>query len=237
MFKKISALIILCFFIGFLCVPLAFAKSKAGVAYNLNDGNENSFTGSSFIETLIKKDGGQLEFNAEYMYNELDHEKDNQRFDTSIDIEKNLQGNFYLSTGYGFFYNEATELEHRSIVSVCPGYKLIKSKKTSVSLEVGQAYSVKKENNSEYTEEFYHAVWGKFSTSIDNLEITGGIRYLADHKGTEDNYIIQGEVDVDVPVYKNMLLRLSIADDYNNRPAKDKEQNDIRVSTAIAYSF
>jgi putative salt-induced outer membrane protein YdiY len=51
------------------------------------------------------------------------------------------------------------------------------------------------------------------------------------------NFILNGEVGVESTFNKHLTLRVYFQDTFQNRPASDRKQNDLKLVAVLAYKF
>ncbi|NQT95519.1 MAG: DUF481 domain-containing protein, partial [Candidatus Omnitrophica bacterium] len=71
---------------------------------------------------------------------------------------------------------------------------------------------------------------------FNNSKITQNLYYYPTIEDYND-YRFRSDTSLDVALNKKLSLRLSLINDYNSAPPKDTKKNDLRLISALAYSF
>jgi hypothetical protein len=115
---------------------------------------------------------------------------------------------------------------------------LIKEKNTDLSLEVGPSWIDEKlghiyENYAAFrVAEKFHQTISDRSRCWEMLEYLDRVDKLGDYIEN-----LEIGIEADLTKKKNLSLRVTFDDLYNNEPAAGRLKNDIKLISAIAYKF
>jgi len=216
--------------------PRELASSIA-LGVTLNDGNtDNSmYTGSLTLDynpdanTAIR-----TALDAAYGETDGDKSTDNGRAQANYRHLFNDRAFGYVNTSIGF--DDIADLDYRWILSAGPGYYLMKKEVVYLSLEGGPAL-VSEKKGGESTENIALRVANRYErvteTGAKFWQSTEYLPFIDDFS----TYIVNAEIGVEAPVSKTLNIRLVVKDTYDSNPAPDRENNDVTVIGALAYSL
>jgi len=208
--------------------------------YNLSAGNtEKSQLATSFTANR-KTDHNELTFKAEGFYSSTDKRMDSQRYAGmaryAFSFGDSLKWyNFYkFEADHDYFSN----IDYRLIPSTGAGYWFSDREDFKLMTELGAGY--------EYTDyrDGTEATGEGIIIPRVFLEkrLIGETRTLSDITlyfpvGDPDAYRLKGETSLISPIDQYWSLKLSVVDEFNNRPGTNTKKNDLRFISSIIYSF
>ena len=225
--------------------PKKLWESVASLDLTLTRGNSRSFLGTLTLNTQRKWASDELLFGGAAGYG-------NSTTKTSTGGEVTTETQDYLK-GFGQFnhlftdrlyaglrveglHDNVADINYRFTVSPLAGYYFIKHTNTFLSGEVGPSLVTQELGHKSETylglrvgERFEH----KFDGGARIWETLEWIPQVDDFA----NWILNAELGVSAPVTKSLDVRLVVQDNYNNRPARDRLKNDLKLLAGIGYRF
>ncbi|MFO1488973.1 MAG: DUF481 domain-containing protein [Verrucomicrobiota bacterium] len=217
-------------------------KSSAAAGLTLTRGNSETLLATLDAKTAKKWDMNEVSLGADATYGKSKVSGVDQTTAGSIHAfgQYNRLFNERL---YGFgrlegLHDSVADINYRGIISAGLGYYFIKNKTTDLSAEVGPGFVFEKLGGNDKTfatlrigEKFHHEL-------NDRARIWESAEILPQVDKFE-NYIVNAEVGIeaDLTADKKLSLRAVLQDTFNSRPAAGRDQNDLKLITAIAYKF
>lgn len=213
-------------------------EHSIGLGFSLTKGNSDTITATANWLSQKKWEKNEIRMGANGTYGENDGEKSAQyaqvfgQYNRLFGPDDRMFG--YLRVdGY---HDDIADIEYRFIISPGVGYYFIKNAKTSLSGEVGPGWVFEKKGNDtddyftiRFAERFEH----KFN---ERVKLWQSVEFLPQVSDFE-NYIINAEIGVDSAFSKKLSLRVFVQDTYTSRPAEGRDENDVKLVTALAYKF
>lgn len=212
-------------------------SSSIALGVTVNDGNsDNSMYNASLTLDYVPDANTSTRLAIDGAYGETDGDKSTDNAKAVADYKHHFcpWGYAFVNTSIG--YDDIADVDYRWILSAGPGVYLMKEDNVYLNLEAGPALISEKkggessENLALRVGERYERVTetgAKFWQSAEYLP-------LIDDFGT---YILNTEIGVEAPVSKSLNIRLVVKDTYDSKPATDRENNDVSVIGALAYTL
>jgi len=210
---------------------------SASAGLTLTSGNSDTLLFTAKAQAMRKWDTrNELDIGADATYGEQEDIKNNEL------IHGYAQYN-YLFTERTFGYvrldalhDDIADVDYRITFGPGIGYYFIKNERTFLRGETGPAVVFEKQGGEENTfftirlaERFEHKL-SKTARIWQSLEFLPEI-------GDWDNYIINAEVGIEVAINTTWSLKSYIQDTYDHEPAPGRLKNDLKLVTALAYTF
>lgn len=128
------------------------------------------------------------------------------------------------------------DLAYQVSLSPGAGYYFIKTLATQVVGEIGPGIITERrgQDNETYMTlrlaEHWDQKIGASAKCWEKVELLPEVTKF-------DNYIMNAEVGLESPLYKNLSLQVTLDDAYVNEPAADRTSNDVRLVSGIVYKF
>jgi putative salt-induced outer membrane protein len=210
--------------------------SSVSLGFTLTKGNSDTMQAVANWLTTYKKDQNELRFGADFTYGEDDGKANAQLLHGFAQYNRLFTDRFYGYVRADGYHDRIADIEYRFVFSPGVGYYFIKNERTTLSGEVGPGLVVEKkgDDKDEYltlriAERFEQKLWEK-ARLWQSLEF---LPEVADW----GNFILNAEIGIESPLSDKLSLRAYIMDTYTSEPAEGREENDIKLVTAVAYKF
>jgi putative salt-induced outer membrane protein YdiY len=218
--------------------------SSAAVGVTLTRGNSDTTTLSLSANTEKKWTSDDLSLGADALYGNQKTDGANKTTETAdllhgfIQYNRSFTERFYVYGRVDGLHDGLADIQYRLALSPGLGYYFIKEKATDLSLEAGPTWVDEKLGDSDLSFGAYRVAEKFHQTLSDRARVWESLEYL-DEIDKLGNYIENLEVgmEADLNKKKNLSLRVTFDDTYNNEPAAGRLKNDLKLITAIAYKF
>lgn len=216
--------------------------SSAAFGLTLTRGNSETLLTTIGIDSAKKWNQNEVSLGANGAYGKTTDQDTGDESTTAQTLRGFGQYNrlftdrFYAYGRLEALHDGVADVEYRVTLSPGVGYYFIKNKTADLSAEVGPGYIIERvaEEDNDY---FVLRVAEKFNYKFsDSARLWQSIEILP-QVDDFNNYIINGEIGIEAALNKKLSLRSFLQDTYDNQPAPDREKNDLKWVTAIAYKF
>jgi putative salt-induced outer membrane protein YdiY len=212
-------------------------SSSIALGVNVNDGNtDNSMYNASFTLTKISEAGNTLRLAADGAYGKTEDDKTTDNANASLDYRHLFASRCYGAFNTSYKTDDIADLDYRVVVSPGGGYYLIKRDNVNMTAEAGPAL-ISEKKGGESTDQFALRFAERYERTMDtSAKFWQSAEYLplADDF---DTYLLNAEIGVEAPISGNLNVRLVVRNAYDSNPAPDRENNDLSVLGALAYSL
>jgi len=210
--------------------------SSAALGLTLTRGNSKNLQATGNILSEKKWSQNELRLGLDGTYGEDNDVKSSESIHGFGQYNRLFTDRFY---GYGrvdALHDAIADVEYRVTLSPGVGYYFVKDAQTTFAGEFGPAFIMEKQG--EHSREYFSLRFAERSEHKlnDRVRLWQSVEYLP-QVDNFDNYIINGEVGIDTSLTKKLSLRVFVLDSYDNQPAPDRQKNDFKLVTAIAYKF
>jgi putative salt-induced outer membrane protein YdiY len=211
-------------------------QTSAAAGLTLTRGNSDTLTATANILTQKKWDQHELTFGADATYGEDDGSKNSESLHGFGQYNRLFTERLYGYARVDALHDAVADVEYRLTISPGLGYYFIKNDQTRLSGEAGPAVIFEKQGNEETT---YIAlrVAERFEHQLnDRVRLWQSLEWLP-QVDDFDNWILNAEVGVETQLTERLSLRVFAQDTYDNQPAAGRQENDLKMVTAVAYKF
>ena len=212
-------------------------KTTAALGFTLTQGNSDTVLVDTKLLGLKKWELNELSAKLHGIYGQAKGEKNNEVLHGTAQYNRLLgDADFYFYGKGDLMHDAVADVEYRFIASFGAGYYLVNRDKMKLSAEVGPGYIVEKlgAGNNDY---FKIRVGERFDYQIsERARLWQSIEWLPEAADFA-NYLLVSEIGVESDLTKKMSLRVSLRDNYDNRPAPGRKSNDLRLVTGLGYKF
>jgi putative salt-induced outer membrane protein YdiY len=211
-------------------------ESSAAAGFTLTQGNSDSVLFTAQVLTQKKWDIHEVRLGADVTYGETDDVKSADAAHAFGQYNRLFTERFY---GYGridALHDAVADIEYRFLLSPGVGYYLIKNATTTLSVEGGPGFIFEKQGGEEtgyVTARLAERLEHKFN---ENVRLWQSVEFLPQVDDL-DNFLINAEIGVEAKLTERFSMKVFAVDNYDNEPAEGRESNDIKVVTALAYTF
>ncbi|HEX7862473.1 MAG TPA: DUF481 domain-containing protein [Verrucomicrobiae bacterium] len=211
-------------------------ETTASLGATVTQGNSDSVLAAAQILSQKKWGANEMRLGADATYGELDNEKNAESLHGFAQYNR-----LFTERAFGYvrldgLHDAIADIEYRFTFSPGAGYYFIKNETTTLSGEAGPAFIYEKVGDDEtgyFTARLAERLEHKFN---DNVRIWQSIEFLP-QVDDFDNFLINAEVGVESKLTEKLSLKVFAIDNYDNQPAPGREENDLKVVTAIGYTF
>jgi putative salt-induced outer membrane protein YdiY len=166
-----------------------------------------------------------------------------------LEGEKNVEGlhgfaqynRLFSERAYGYLrldglHDAIADIEYRFTFSPGAGYYFIKNEQTTLSGEAGPAFIYEKqggESTGYITARLAERLEHKFN---ENVRLWQAIEFLPQVDDL-NNFLINAEIGIESKLTPKLSVKVFAIDNYDNEPAPGREENDLKVVTAVGYTF
>lgn len=212
-------------------------ETTAAVGFTLTQGNSDTVLATANLLGLKKWEANELSAGLNASYGEVEGVQNNGM------TRGTVQYNRILNDGKSYFYGKAdllhdaiADVNYRFSVSPGYGYYFLKNDKFNLSAEFGPGFISEKVGGIQ-DEYMTVRVGEKFEYKIsDRARLWQSLEYLPQVDDFE-NFLLVGEIGVESDLTEKLSLRVSLQDNFDNRPAPGRKSNDLRLVTGLGYKF
>lgn len=211
-------------------------ETTASLGFTITSGNSDSVLANAQVLSLRKWEQNEIRLGADASYGELDNEKNVEGLHGFAQYNRLFTERFFGYLRLDGLHDAIADIEYRFTLSPGVGYYFIKNPTTTLSGEVGPAFIYEKVGGEEtgyFTARLAERFEHKFN---DNVRIWQSIEFLP-QVDDFNNFLINAEVGVESKLTEKLALKVFAVDNYDNEPAPGRKENDLKVVTAIGYTF
>lgn len=211
-------------------------QTSVSLGFTLTKGNSDTMQAVANWLTTRKWDQNEIRFGADGTYGEDSGKANAQLLHGFVQYNRLFTDRFFGYIRADGYHDRIADIEYRFVLSPGAGYYFIKEERTTLSGEVGPGLVIEKkgDDKDEYltlriAERFEQKLWEK-------ARLWQSLEFLPEVTDWS-NFIINAEIGVESPLSDALSLRAYIQDTYTSQPAEGREENDIKLVTALAYKF
>lgn len=211
-------------------------ETSAAAGFTLTQGNSDSVLFTAQVLSQKKWDQNEVRLGADATYGETEDVK-------SADAVHGFgqYNRLFTERTYGYvkldaLHDAIADIEYRFMLSPGAGHYFIKNQTTTLSAEVGPGFIYEKQGDdsrgyitARLAERFEH----KFN---ENVRLWQSIEFLPQVDDL-NNFLLNAEIGVEAKLTQKLSLKVFAVDNYDNEPAEGRKENDIKLVTAMAYTF
>jgi putative salt-induced outer membrane protein YdiY len=211
-------------------------ETSAAAGFTLTDGNSDSILFTGDIRTERKWSQDELRLRAEGAYGENEDVKNNELARGTAQWDHLFTERFYGFLRFEALHDAIADVEYRLTLTAGPGYYFIKNDRMLLSAEAGPGFIQEKLGSGEDSYMTLRAA-ERFQYKIsDHARVFQSLEYLP-QVDDFDNYLLNFEAGVEADITKQVALRVTFQDTYDNQPAEGRERNDIKLISSIVWKF
>ena len=220
-------------------------ESVASLGATLTRGNSENFLANATINSSRKWTRDEVLLGASGGYGSTTVREEGEPDETNK-TDEYLKGfaqwnhlftqRFYGGLRFDALYDDIADIDYRFTLSPLAGYYFIKQTNTFLSGELGPSFICEKQGGE--TDLYVGARVGeRFEYNFKNgAKIWQTVEWIP-QVDDFDNWILNFEAGIAAPINKTLDVRLVVQDTYDNEPAEDREENDLKVIAGIGYKF
>ncbi len=211
-------------------------ETTAAAGFTLTQGNSDTLLVTASILGVKEWDKNEVRLGANGTYGETENVRNNEMVQAFGQYNRLLNERVYGFVRLDAMRDAIADVDYRFIVSAGAGYYFIKTDRTSLSVEVGPGFVHERqgdESNSYITlrvaERFEHKL-------SDTAKVWQSLEIIPE-VGDWNNFIATAEIGIEAGLTEKLSLRSFLVNTYDNEPAPDRKENDLKLVTALAYTF
>jgi putative salt-induced outer membrane protein YdiY len=211
-------------------------ETTASAGFTITSGNSDSILANAQILSLKKWDQNEIRLGADATYGELESEKNVEGLHGFGQYNRLFTDRAFGYLRLDALHDAIADIEYRFTFSPGAGYYFIKNEQTQLSGEAGPAFIYEKQGGEEtgyFTARLAERFEHKFN---DNVRIWQMLEFLPQVDDL-NNFLINAEIGVESKLTEKLSLKVFAVDNYDNEPAPGRKENDLKVVTAIGYTF
>lgn len=210
------------------------ASASAGISLTRGNSDSALFTARAQAGRKWAKD--ELSLGADATYGELNSVRNAESVHGFAQYNRMFSERAFGYLRLDGLHDGIADVDYRLTLSPGGGYYLIKNDKTRLSLEVGPGFIYEKQGADTVGyltfragERFEHK-FGERARLWQSVEWLPQVDHLK-------NYLLNAEIGVETALTKKLSLQVYAQDAYDNEPAPHRKSNDLKLVSAIKYSF
>lgn len=211
-------------------------ERSAAAGLTLTRGNSDTILFTANVLALRKAEQNELSLGADGTYGEDNDTKNNETLHGFAQYNRLFGERWYGYLRVDMLHDAIADVDYRLTVGPGAGYYFIKNERTRLSAEVGPSF-IHEKVGSEENSYLALRVGEKFEHKLsDRARIWQSLEWLP-QVDDFDNFILIAEIGIEADITKKLSLRTFLQDTYDNDPAPEREKNDLKLVSGIAYKF
>lgn len=211
-------------------------EKSASIGFTLTDGNSDTLLGVADLQAIKKWEKNELGMSLSGSYGKNGGDKNNESVRGLIQYNRLLTERFYILGRQEGFYDAPAEIHYRFITSVGAGYYFIKKEEASLSGEVGPGFVAEKQGDNE-TQYFTARIAERYERKLNERARVWQTAEFLPKVDDPERYLFNFELGLETAITETTSLRAVFQDFYNNKPADGRDNNDLRLVTALVMKF
>ena len=206
----------------------------AGMAFS--DGNSDSAAWSLQLLGSYQKDKNEAYLGADYFYSESNGLTGTDSLKLFSQYNRDLGDRWYVGGYSSYLRDNASDLDYRADLSALLGYRILKSNKTTLSIEAGPGYAWESrdgESDSFPTLRLAERFEYQFSP-MSKIWQTLGWTPRADDPGDS---ILELEAGIETRITRKVSLRTFVRHRMDDTPGDGNEKSDTALLLGVVYDF
>lgn len=211
-------------------------KTTAAAGLTLAKGNSDTLLISGNLLSSRKWSMNEVDLGVDGTYGETSGERSAESLHGFGQYNRLFSEHFFGLLRLDGLHDGVADLDYRLTLSPGVGYYFIKNTNTFLRGEVGPGFVQEKlggETDSYITlrigERFEH----KFN---ERAKLWQSLEWLP-QVDNFNRYVLNAEIGLDVALTAKLSLRTFVQDTFNSQPAPGRKKNDIKLVSAIVYTF
>jgi putative salt-induced outer membrane protein len=210
--------------------------ASASLGFSLTSGNSDTLLLTGSLIGDRKFDDANLELGLNGAYGENDGDRNVQSLRGWGQYDDLFSQRTYWYGRVEGLHDGIADIEYRFTLGPGVGYYFLKKERTFLRGETGPAFIYERKGNVNsgyfalrFAERFEH----QFN---ERVKLYQSFEFLPQIDDWGD-YLVNCELGVESALSEKMSLNVFLLDNYVSRPAPDRENNDIKLVTALKYKF
>lgn len=213
-----------------------FWKTSASLGLTLTRGNSDTLLFTARIVTGEKTIKHELTLGAETSYGEVNNVKNNETIHGFGQYNHLFSEQFYGYAHLDALHDAIANIHYRVTFSPGVGYYFIKNAKTTLSGEAGPGAVMERQGSEDHSYATLRLA-EKFTRQLgDRARFWQNIEFLPNLEQGAD-YVINAEIGLESGITKSTSLKVYVQDTYDNYPASGRKSNDVKLVSALTWTF
>lgn len=211
-------------------------ESSASAGFTLTQGNSDTILFTAQVLSQKKWDEHEIRLGADATYGENENVKSADGAHAFGQYNRLFTERAFGYVRLDALHDAIADVEYRVLLSPGAGYYFIKSETTALSAEAGPGFVYEKqggETTGYITARLAERLEHKFN---DNVRLWQSVEFLPQVDDL-NNFLLNAEIGVEAKLTEKFSIKVFAVDNYDNEPAEGRKSNDIKVVTALAYTF
>jgi putative salt-induced outer membrane protein len=210
--------------------------SSAALGLTLTRGNSKTLNVVGDLQTARKWDQNELSLGASGNYGDNDGTKSSEELRGYVQYNRLFGDRWFGYLRLDGLHDGIADIHYRYSISPGVGYYFIKNQTTSLRAEIGPGYAFERIGNRDRDYATLRLAERLDHKINERVKLWQSVEILPEVTDFQ-NYVINAEIGVEAGLTKKLSLRVFIQDTYDNQPAPDRDKNDVKLVTALAYKF
>jgi putative salt-induced outer membrane protein YdiY len=220
---------------GVTAEPPTWATT-ASAGLTLTQGNSDTLLVTADIQSAKDWADNEARLGASAAYGESQNVRNNESIQAFGQYNRLFNERLFGYLRLDAMRDAIADIDYRFAASPGLGYYFIRSPRTSLSGELGPGYIYEKQGG-QTSDYFTLRLAERFEYKLsDTARIWQSAEVLPQVDDFE-NFIINAELGVETKLTQKLSLRTFAVNTYDNEPAPGRRRNDLKLVTAIAYTF
>lgn len=211
-------------------------KKDVDLGFTLTQGNSDTVLVNARVQAQKKWSIHRVELGARGSYGENDSQRTQASARAHGQYDRDLTNNWYAYGRADFYHDSIASVDYEATVGPGGGYYFIRNEKTELESGMNPSFQYrKKKSDPEFIvgmrafEELSYKL-NKRVRIWQNVEILPNVEEMED-------FVCHAEIGVESKLTEKLKLRSSLQNRFDNLPAPNRKQNDLKLITALAYTF
>ncbi len=213
-------------------------ERSISLGFNLTQGNSDTVLINSDLkaETPAVSKDDLWRFELGGSYGESDDKKNIAEVQGVGEYRHIFNKLWFGVFGVDWLTDDIADVDYRTLVYPGLGYYFFKEKDLELSLNSGPAYIFEKQGGDK---DDYPAARAeeRFKIGISDTAILKQSLIALVSAEDAKNSLITAELSLETTIVGNLQLTVSVKNEYDNVPAKDKKRNDVEVISGLQFQF
>jgi putative salt-induced outer membrane protein len=209
---------------------------SAALGATLTGGNSDTVLITGNVNATRKWDQHEILLGADAAYGEVENQKNADSVHGMAQYNRLFSERLYGYARLDALHDAIADVDYRFTFGPGAGYYFIKNATTSLSGELGPSFVYEKVGAEDHGY-FALRIGEKFEHKLsDRARIWQSFEILPQVDNFE-NFIANAEIGVESKLTTDLSLRVFVQDTYDNEPAPGRKKNDVKLVSALAYTF
>jgi putative salt-induced outer membrane protein YdiY len=210
--------------------------SSISAGLSLTKGNSDTLLTTMAFKTRRKTAEDEFTFGADGSYGENDSVKNNETLHGVGQFNHLFSDRFYGYLNAEGLHDGIADLQYRFTFSPGAGYYFLKETNTTLAGEIGPALIFQRLGGVDTTYATLRLA-ERFEHKLDNGARVWEKAEFLPQVDKPDNFLINAEIGAEAALTRTLSLRVTLQDNFINRPAPGRKDNDVSLISGLVYKF